>query len=89
MISPGFANIIQDEVAAYLAINGDMVKERNLHIIQTLVLYYLDVESTQHENLYTLPIMWSRLKVHNKKDKRAKEIEAFNQQRRWIKGALS
>ena len=65
-----FANMIQDEVASYLGMNGDMIRERNLHTIPTLALHYHDVESIQDDNQYTLPIMCSHLKVHFKKEKR-------------------
>jgi xanthine dehydrogenase molybdopterin-binding subunit B len=87
--SSAIASTIQDHVASYLDINGDVVSKINLLTMQTLALYCPHVEGVHYVDSFTLPAMWSCLKIHSKKIGQDKEIEAFNSQSKWTLQCLT
>lgn len=81
------ADCIVDQVASYLGMSSDKVRDANLHSAETLSLFY-GAEAGEAD-AYTLAQMWNKLKVDAKKAEREKEVEEFNAQHKWLKRGLA
>ncbi|KAG0608809.1 hypothetical protein M758_8G134400 [Ceratodon purpureus] len=81
------AEAIVDHVASYLGMSGIKVRDENMHTFDSLVLFHRDHLVGDKEG-FTLPTIWSRLKVHARVEEREMEIEKYNKQSKWLKRGL-
>lgn len=81
------ADCIVGQVASYLGMSSDKVRDANFHTAETLSLFY--GKELGEADGYTLAQMWNKLKVCAKKAEREKEVEEFNAQNKWLKRGLA
>ena len=81
------ADCIVGQVASYLGMSSDQVRDANFHTAETLSLFH--GKELGDDDGYTLAQMWNKLKVSAKKVEREKEVEEFNAQNKWLKRGLA
>lgn len=81
------ADCIVGQVASYLGMSSDQVRDANFHTAETLSLFH--GKELGDDDGYTLAQMWNKLKVSAKKEEREKEVEEFNAQNKWLKRGLA
>ena len=82
------ADAILDHVASSLGISGNIVRDKNLHTLESIRLFH-GVVPVGDANGFTLPLIWDQLRSRVNMEEREKEIEVFNEQSRWMKRGLA
>lgn len=82
------ADAILNQVASYLGIGNNQVRDENLHTYESINLFHGE-KGVGGEDGFTLPAIWDRVKARSNLKEREKEIERFNEQSKWIKRGIS
>ncbi|CAL5066944.1 unnamed protein product [Urochloa decumbens] len=81
------AEAIVEHVASALSTDANLVRQRNLHTIESLALFHS--ECTEDDMGYTLPSICGQLTASEKFQHRLEVIQSFNKNNRWKKRGLS
>ncbi|PSS09429.1 Indole-3-acetaldehyde oxidase [Actinidia chinensis var. chinensis] len=81
------AEAVLEHVASVLSMNVDSVRNRNLHTVESLKLFYEDSAGEYFE--YTLPSIWDKLAKSSCLHQRIEMIQQFNGSNKWQKRGIS
>jgi abscisic-aldehyde oxidase len=81
------AEAIVEHVASALSTDANLVRQRNLHTIESLALFHS--ECTEDDMGYTLPSICGQLTTSENFQHRLEVVQSFNKNNRWKKRGLS
>ncbi|TKW30573.1 hypothetical protein SEVIR_2G047000v4 [Setaria viridis] len=81
------AEAIVEHVASALSTDANLVRQRNLHTIESLALFHS--ECTEDDMGYTLPSICGQLTASENFQHRLEVVKSFNKNNRWKKRGLS
>ncbi|KAK1281656.1 Indole-3-acetaldehyde oxidase [Acorus calamus] len=81
------AEAVIEHVASTLSMDTNSVRKKNLHIHESLQLFYKDSSGEPHE--YTLPAILEKLANTSSFNHRSEMIKHFNMRNKWRKRGIS
>lgn len=81
------AEAIIENVASWLAVDVDSIRNKNFHSYESLKLFYGGVSGEPDE--YTLPSIWDKVTSMSDYDQRILMVEQFNRSNLWRKRGIS
>ncbi|KAL6880173.1 hypothetical protein ACP4OV_011738 [Aristida adscensionis] len=81
------AEVIIEHVASALSIEASLVRQRNLHTVESLALYH--GECAEDAMGYTLPSICDQLTASRSYQQRLEIVQTFNRNNKWKKRGLS
>ncbi|KAL1552862.1 aryl-alcohol oxidase 3 [Salvia divinorum] len=81
------AEAIIENVASWLAVDVDSIRNRNLHSYESLKLFCGGASGESDE--FTLPSIWDKVASMSNFDQRILSVEQFNRSNLWLKRGIS
>ncbi|KAL1552861.1 aryl-alcohol oxidase 3 [Salvia divinorum] len=81
------AEAIIENVASWLAVDVDSIRNRNFHSYESLKLFYGGSSGEPDE--FTLPSIWDKVTSMSNFDQRILMVEQFNRSNLWLKRGIS